>query len=133
MTSDQIREQIAERLRKWDAGEPIQTVEMGGIGPGYEQAIQILAIEILRDWNDNPPKSDEDWKIFGDSTVLRIDTRDADGNHAMGGFSGAQVGAARNLAANLLKRGEEALGDDSVKTRLILISKFWPRVNEGRA
>ena len=28
----------AEQLRRWDAGDSIWTVEMGGLGPGYEQA-----------------------------------------------------------------------------------------------
>ena len=37
-----------EWLRRWDAGEGVWSIEMGGIGPGYEQCIQITAAEILR-------------------------------------------------------------------------------------
>ena len=38
-----------EQVERWDAGQSIWTLEMGGMGPGYEQAIQVLAIEITRD------------------------------------------------------------------------------------
>ena len=38
----------AEWLERWDAGKPVWSVSMGGIGPGYEQALQIAAAETVR-------------------------------------------------------------------------------------
>lgn len=43
-----------EQLRQWDGGGAIWSIEIGGLGPGYEQAIQVLAIEIVRDEIDKP-------------------------------------------------------------------------------
>lgn len=40
---------VADVLAKWDAGEAIWSVQLGGIGPGYEQTIQVLIMELLRD------------------------------------------------------------------------------------
>ncbi len=37
-----------EWLRRWDAGETVWTVSLGGLGPEYEQCIQITGAEILR-------------------------------------------------------------------------------------
>lgn len=83
-------------LEKWDAGEPVVTVEMGGLGEGYEMAIQTLAFELIRDAEPIPESGVID--NWGDQTVARLNGY---------GFSGAQVGAAKNLAANFLKFGYE--------------------------
>lgn len=107
---------------------------MGGLGPGYEQCIQLLTMEIVRDHlhslpaapvdPENPTAAErQEWDAFGEIAVSRL-------NEKIGGFSGAQVGAAKNLAANFLRRGySEAL--DSMRAldaeRLIQISSKWPR------
>src|SRR6266403_1363829 len=38
----------AEWLRRWDEGRSVWSIEMGGMGPGYEQAIQVVAAEVVR-------------------------------------------------------------------------------------
>ena len=48
MTSEMTWREAAD---KWSAGEIVQSVDIGGIGPGYEQAIQILLFEIMNKWN----------------------------------------------------------------------------------
>jgi len=104
-----------EQLRRWDAGESIWTIELGGLGPGYEQAIQVLAIEIVRDWVDKPlpEKPGSEW---ADETVFRC-----------GGFSGAQVGAAKRLAYQWLKNGPQAVHDNpALQDRHIQASRLWP-------
>lgn len=126
---DLVAEDAREQLRRWDLGDSIWSVEMGGLGPGYEQAIQILAIEIVRDNIDKPLPEGEfgDW---GDATVSRIDQFDEKtGTYGCGGFSGAQVGAAKNLAYHWLRDGPKKVHEDPMlKDRLIQVSKFWPRV-----
>lgn len=116
-----------EALRRWDDGQGVFTIEMGGLGPGYEQAIQLLVFELLRDNLDKPlPTKDEDWRSWGDATVHRI-------NGSCGGFSGAQVGAAKNLAFHYLKDGYEATirQFDNEKDRTIQVSNFWPHVEKS--
>jgi hypothetical protein len=115
-----------EQLANWDKGESIWSIEMGGLGPGYEQAIQILAIEIVRDeiGNPLPEKLPRDW---GDQTVSRIDQPE-NGSYSCGGFSGAQVGAAKNLAYSWLKNGPSKTLEQVEVDRHIQVSKFWPHV-----
>ena len=119
-----------EQLRRWDAGESIWTIEMRGLGPGYEQAIQVLAIEIVRDNIDKPlPKEKQALDEWGYSTVSRIDYKLPDGTYSCFGYSGAQVGAARDLAYRWLKVGPAAcLKSCEDKWRHIQASNKWPRV-----
>ena len=110
----------AEQLRRWDAGDSIWSIEVGGIGPGYEQAIQLLAIEIVRDelgklLADKPPSK------WGDRTVARV-------NAACGGFSGHQVGAAKSLAFQWLTIGPAALLKEVASERRIQVSSYWPLI-----
>jgi hypothetical protein len=114
---------IAQHVAAWDRGDSVQSIEMGGIGPGYEQAIQILIIELLRD-NDGKelpkPGNTEGW---GDDTVRRIDEQCL-------GFSGAQVGAAKNVAYRMLADGVFNVIESMRLTdadRLLFVSKSWPR------
>lgn len=119
----------ADWLSRWDAGRGVWSIEMGGLGPGYEQCIQITTAEILRHlleaqydhsaWDDKERwKADRD-KIeqysFQSEEIKRL------------GLSGAQWGAALNLAAMLYARGpRQIMGDSRVKDRHIQVSKTFP-------
>ena len=117
-----------EQLRRWDGGGSIWSIEMGGLGPGYEQAIQILAIEIVRDELDKPLPVGDGFREWADATVRRVDAREPDGSYACGGFSGGQVGAAKQLAYKWLTIGPAALqAIPEVQDRKIQVSAFWPR------
>ena len=87
-----------ELVAAWDRGDSLWTVEMGGLGPGYEQAIQVAMIEIVRDNIDKPLPVPEDADSWGDDTLRKHSS-------ALGGLSGAQAGAARSLAYRILKNG----------------------------
>jgi hypothetical protein len=114
---------VAELLAAWDAGETIWSIEMGGLGPGYEQAIQVLAIELMRDCAGQPlPESEEAERAWGKATISRVD-KDC------GGFSGAQVGAAKQIAYKFIKQGPQAALAEVQDDRRILVSKFWPHVS----
>ena len=119
-------ETAIEALAKWDAGESVMTVEMGGLGPGYEQCIHIMAFEIIRAWGGKRdailamPK-DKRWDALAGGIPEAI----------MGeiGPSGAQVGAAVSLAWITIDRGwREAIDDPAVKDRHIQVSKAFPQV-----
>ena len=110
-----------EQLRRWDTGRAIWTIEMSGLGPGYEQCIQVLAIEIVRDeigkMLPNPAPSK-----WADRTVSRV-------NDACGGFSRAQVGAAKQLAYKWLSIGPQAVLMEVEDERHIQASNFWPKAS----
>ena len=119
----------ADLIKAWDANDNIWSVELGGLGPGYEQAIQILAFEIVRDnlhkdySNFAATKSPLEDYLFGwDETVKRLDKK-------LGGFSGAQVGVAKWLAGNILMRGYPvfiAAMDCEPKNHMIQVNKRFP-------
>lgn len=118
----------AEQIRRWDAGASVWSIELGGLGPSYEQAIQVLAIELTRDHlKTELPRTDDvqavtDW---GNPTVHRI-------NEWCGGFSGAQVAASKWLAWKWLTIGPSGLiaraKSEGKGKDLIQVSNFWPRV-----
>lgn len=119
---DLIPETAAEALAKWDAGESVFSVEMGGLGPCYEMAIQGLAFELIRvflnvNWDEYA--DEESWKRLEpiiDDVVHRCNDR------PWGGFSGAQVGAAQNLAAIVCRQGYR-MALRKVADRLIQVNK----------
>ena len=117
-----------EWLKRWDAGDIVWTIEMGGMGPGYEQAIQITAAEVVRyltlnnvDCSEGTP---EGWKELDDEidrwlwqneTVKKL------------GLSGAQAGAAKNLAVFICKLGPAGvMADERVKDRHIQAMRSFP-------
>ena len=119
----------ADWLSRWDAGKTVWSIEMGGLGPGYEQAIQITVAEILRhlldaaynssDWGDN-----EKWAR--DQELIERASFDNETIHRLG-LSGAQYGAALSLATKLYGSGPiQVMKDDAVKDRHIQVCKNFP-------
>jgi len=126
MDTERVAVDAREQVRRWDAGDSIWTTEMGGIGPGYEQAIQVAAIELTRDNLGRPlpePESKEA-KTWGDDTLRRVESM---------GLSGAQWGAARQLAYRWLRDGPAATHNQTPEDRRILASNTWPHLNPQRA
>lgn len=120
----------ADWLARWDAGQTVWTIEMGGLGPGYEQALQICAAEMLRWFVANQPEearfqTEEAWEKMRDAMDAVIF---AEGQPCKGlGLSGAQVGAARNLASYIYRHGpRHMMNDPAVKDRHILVSRTFP-------
>lgn len=120
-----------EWLDKWDAGESVWSVEMGGLGPGYEQAIQITAVEFLRSFVNSTFdlerfKSDKEyckecWTVVESSENVKECVSRL-------GLSGAQYGAAQNIAVVFWRKTPAvALADEAVKDRKIQVSKEFPR------
>lgn len=116
-------------LKKWDAGEIVWSIEMGGLGPGYEQCIHITAAEILRyllnkkydasKWDNietwEKDRDDIQQMSFNNSEIKKL------------GLSGAQWGAALSLATTLYRQGPRAvMTDEKVKDRHIQVQKTFP-------
>lgn len=115
-------ETAADALKLWDEGRPVHTVEMGGIGPGYEQVIQIGAFEIIRALKGKKlPEEGEALNALFDDEMHRIN------REFKLGMSGAQAGASKNLAYFALKNGWRNTLNEVEDDRRILVSKHWPK------
>lgn len=119
----------ADWLKRWDEGKSVWTIEMGGLGPGYEQCIHVTAAEILRvlldkKYDPNTWVDKDVWKKHRDeidSIVFKNPTVEALG------LSGAQWGAAMNLATILYRKGpRQVMSDERVKDRHIQVSRTFP-------
>lgn len=119
----------AEWLKRWDDGKGVWSISMGGLGPGYEQCIQITAAEVLRtllakQYDVTKWGWDEAWQRdrkeieaagFANPTISAL------------GLSGAQWGAALNLAMCLYRSGPRAVfTDERVKDRKIQVCRVFP-------
>lgn len=131
MTPEELYGNTAtEWLRRWDAGQSVWTVEMGGLGPGYEQAIQVACAEIVRDMHTTPaPQTDEEkaaWLASADKALDRADKMPDMG------ISGAMAGAAKTLAYKLCELGPAGLfawlkaNHPDRANDLIQVSNVWP-------
>ena len=132
-------ETAAEALARWDAGEAVFTAEMGGLGPGYEQCIHIMAFEVVRELLKRAPL---DWYW---EAVAAAETGDGEARHTARAFSddvektvlalplvknigssGAQWGASQNLAYIVVHKGWAKALSELPDDRLIQVSKHWP-------
>lgn len=121
----------ADWLERWDSGKSCWTIEMGGLGPSYEQCIHITMAEILRHLIEKK----YDWKAWEDKAKWQRDRDEIEKvgfEHpvikGLGGISGAQWGAAMNLATRFYRDGPRGvLNDELVKDRKIQVQKHFPQ------
>lgn len=114
----------ADWLAKWDRGDGVWTVQMGGLSAGYDQAINIAAAEMLRAFLDLKP-------VLVTGEPIPQEVRDAistalgDAPSALG-LSGAQYGAAFNLAMAIYHLGPIKAVGEAPDDRRIQASQNWP-------
>jgi hypothetical protein len=112
---------VTEFIKKFDDGEGVPSIVMGGLSRGYEFAIQKGAIEVLRSAVDKQYKLEEDddkqtkFKEICNDKIKEIDKE-------LGGLSGAMFGALQWLSFQWIIHGidwiiEKAKDDD--ESRLI--------------
>jgi len=128
---------VDEALAAWDAGHEVETIEMGGMGDGYEMAIQRVAFELMRALRDDPVLSAINAKVGDheafppefsrmlDERIMALDAKQDDGSYTIGGLSGAQAGAAKNMAVNLTRHGWDN-ARNQVPDRMIFVRKSDP-------
>lgn len=122
-------------LVRWDAGKSVWSISMGGLGPGYEQAIQITTAEIIRhlleqQYDYTKWENKEVWKQDKDKIEAALF---ANPKVDALGLSGAMWGAAMNLALQFYRRGpREVMNDERVKDRHIQVSKAFPQYHTIR-
>lgn len=107
-----------EWIEALDRNKTVDSVSMGGISEGYEMAIQSLVVEIVRKLADRevPTNKTELAQMINSTRDKAVKV--LDGIH---GFSGAQVGAAANLASIIWVRGLDSFQE--VADRIIKIKK----------
>jgi len=120
----------SELVAAWDRGETIWSLSMGGLGPGYEQAIQVMAVEFARAGIGSTMPDDDmakaaAWRAICDAVLKRIDDQ-------IGGASGAMYGAAAWLSYQWVHNGgPEALMQRACEKgpdRMIQVSRKFPEV-----
>lgn len=117
----------ADLLARWDAGRAVHTVEVGGLGPGYEQAIHIAMFEVLRhmlqadydtaSWSEDGGSWKDDLPRIEDAVLPSISCL---------GLSGAQWGAAVTLAARFCLRRPAEVVQSAPEDRHIQVSRHFP-------
>jgi hypothetical protein len=127
---------IEEAVAAWNRGDEVRTVEMGGLGDGYEWAIQSLVFAILSHVVEHPEFGDDirntpKGERFSNCILERLNQiiTEADAydekteRYKLGGVSAAQAAAAKSLALVLINRGYAALDDEAINDRIIYASK----------
>ena len=116
---------LDEAIERWDAGRSLFSVEMGGLGPGYEQAIQITGIELLRAFKDKVVDWDNEDKVKALNEEMRDFRCEIITNLRL---SGAQFGAAKCICMVFMRHGWEKGIEIAAEDRRIQISKNFPTV-----
>lgn len=95
---------LEDALKAWDAGDIVTSIEMGGLGAGYEQAIQIGTFELAKEIKDVVLPEDSDKLNTMLDQFLRV-VMDKDDTGFLDGLSGAQAGAIKSLAYHFVVDG----------------------------
>lgn len=120
---------IDQAVAAWKAGDIVWSAELGGLGPGYEQAIQVLLWEFMAAWgNRNLPEPEGE--NYPPEFVKAFDEVVHELSPTCGGFSGAQAGAAKGTAWNFLKYGYRHMMEKLPKDRHIMVSRRFPHAPE---
>lgn len=115
---------LDEALAKWNADELVTTIEMGGLGPGYEQGIQIGVFELLNDLKGvEIPFSDKEaaHKLIEETfykTIARVKELD--------GISGAMAGASMHIAYMFRLHGYSEAINMADQDRRIMCKRSFP-------
>lgn len=114
---------LKEALIRWDNNDIVWTVERGGIGPGYEQVIQIGVFELCKDIYNNKiiPLNNKKMNKFFDDELNKTMSREP----KLTGLSGAQAGALKHLAYRFLVDGykQTLKSAEKAKAKLIMVQK----------
>ncbi len=119
-----------EWLKRWDNDHAVWSVELGGMGPSYEQCIQVLVAEYVRaglqsgiDFSSED--SSRHFSALFNYTALHPTINQV---HEHLGPSGAQVGAAKWFSYRLLTMSPKDAVEKSTSSaeNHILVSRSFP-------
>ena len=116
-----------EVVKRWKNNNTVFSIELGGLGPGYEQALQIALFTILDHWLDKKIAPNT---LTKNKRFTKKCEKDLEKLNLGKGLSGAQYGAARSTAYQFLKFGYSKMMKMCPKNRLIQVSKNFPKYKE---
>lgn len=117
----QFTETWQQVANKWKNGDIVWSAELGGIGPGYEQAIQIALFEILVMFlNKDLPSTYDDYVRLTVPLIYKLDKTCR--------FSGAQILEAQQVAWQFMKFGYAEMMNKLDDDRKIMVDKSFPHV-----
>ena len=125
----ELKQNLDDAIKAWKTGGIVWSAELGGIGPGYEQCIQLLLWEFLSRWTHGPIKPIEGLTTFPAQFSEEFDkvAHELDKEHDLG-FSGAQVGAAKSTAYQFLTYGYEHMMAKLPDDRWIQVRREFPNL-----
>ncbi len=113
-----------DALDKWDKGENVFTIEMGGLGPSYEQAIHIGVFEVIRELHN---KKLPDSKTQGDLLQKTFDNVMFNNDIIKSlHLSGTQAGAITQVAYKAMTLGWRDMLSTVPNDRRIQVTKSFP-------
>lgn len=120
-----------EAAKTWASGGIVWSVELGGLGPSYEQSIQILLFEVLAAWGDRPfPVQASGTQTFPEVFSTHVDEQVKRLNDMLQ-LSGAQYGAAKSTAYQFMNFGYSEMMNKLPTERLIQVTRYFPAFAPG--
>jgi len=121
-----MTKEIKAEIKAWVedilSGKEVETVSMGGMGEGYENTIQeIVFVSLAKIAEDTRDVAEEDFLFYVKSIVESVATK------PNSGYSGAQVGSAKNFVAVVFRHGIRSAFDKmraSDPSRIIKRNQF---------
>jgi hypothetical protein len=110
-----------DALAGWDAGEPVFTIELGGLGPSYEQSMHIAIFETLRMIGDMDTALHRDTQCDVIDKAIRSIDRDEDL-----GLKAAQAAMIRRFVYTVMNHGWHDMIVKYDTDRHIQVCRAWP-------
>lgn len=126
-----IKQSTIEAIARWRSGDIVWSFDVGGIGPGYEQAIQVLIFETASSYLSN---RDSIGYPNGDSYPPEFDEAFEKAVSGLGswGISGQQAAAAKSVAFKFLYNGyEETMQMVPDERKIIVSNTMEPKLKMG--
>jgi hypothetical protein len=124
-----LQDTLPEAIKNWKTGIPIWSADLGGLGPGYEQCIQILLWEIVSRWTGGPFTNVPEKGPYPKPYTDHVDSITNELDPKLG-FSGAQVGVAKQTAFQFLVYGYEYMMAKLPDDRWIQVVRDFPSLEK---
>jgi len=118
----EIKQEIKQWVEDILSDKEVETVSMGGMGEGYENAIQqIILVSLAKIAEDDAVVDEDDFSKYIDLIVDSVVHKLNDG------YSGSQVGASKNFVSVVFRNGVKSAFDkmrESDPERIIKRNQF---------
>lgn len=113
---------LKEALKRWDDNDPVWSIEMSGLGPGYEQCIQYGIFELTKVLSkENLDIDEENIDILLDNKLSELCKKEK----ILISLTGAQAVAIKQVSYKFAKNGYKETLNSVLQDRLIQVNKFF--------